>query len=112
MSSSSSSSFTSSFLSSAAAPPAAAPPAAWAAAAERLELLDPRRDQIRNRVALEASDDVLEFGLVELDPAGLQDLCDVLSSGLVLPAEVRHGVRGNVFHPHGGLADVCPAANP
>merc|ERR1719324_460185 len=101
MSSSSSSSFTSSFFASAASPPAAA--------AEGLELREPGSHQVRNRTALEAGNHGLEFRAVVVNAPGLQDLLDVLSGRLFLTTEVRHGVRGNVFHSHGGIADLCPA---
>merc|ERR1719331_2534754 len=105
ISSSSSSSFTSSFFASAASPPAAA-------AAEGLELREPSSHQVRNRTALEAGNHSLKFRAVVVNAPGLQDLLDVLSGRLFLTPEVRHGVRGNVFHSHGGIADMCPAANP
>merc|ERR1719258_1013089 len=77
-----------------------------AASAERLELREPRVDQVWHRLPLEFLHDQRNFFAVELDPASLQDRFDVLSSGLLLPSASRHCVRGNVFHSHGGLADL------
>merc|ERR1719213_841309 len=82
------------------------------AAAKGLKLRETGSDHLRSRLAIHASQNSLKFLGVVGNPSGLQDLLDVLRSGRVVAPDARHSVRGDVFHPHGGLADMRPAANP
>merc|ERR1719245_2672525 len=76
-----------------------------ATAAEALELLLARRDDLVHCLARELGHELLGHRRVVLGLDRLEDLLDVRGRRRVVAAEHGHEVGGAILHPHGGARD-------